>query len=97
VGVCISGQLLDPGGFAIAVDDALIVNDIVAKDAAGFPITLTDASGRLLSYQLLYGTDGGVSNRLSSIANLPQFTSQRSISYHNLDRSHSRSMHTDRP
>jgi lysophospholipase len=68
-------SLLDPGGAAVGADDALIVNDIVAKNDAGFPITLTDPYGRLLSYQLLYGTDGGVADRLSGLTILSSFTS----------------------
>ena len=32
---------------------AEVTNDILAKEAAGFPPTLTDPWGRLLSYQLL--------------------------------------------
>ena len=41
-----------------------------------FPPTLTDPWGRLLSYQLLYGFDGGVTIRLSSITSFSNFTSQ---------------------
>ena len=41
-----------------------------------FPPTLTDPWGRLLSYQLLYGVDGGVAIRLSSITSFSNFTSQ---------------------
>lgn len=67
--------LLDPDGIALVIGDALIVDDIVAKGAAGFPVTLTDPWGRLLSYQLLYGSDGGASDRLSGITSLSQFTS----------------------
>jgi lysophospholipase len=67
--------LLVPGASpAAGVDIALIVNDILAKQAAGFPPTLTDPYGRLLSYQLLYGLDGGVATRLSSITGFSNFT-----------------------
>ena len=47
---------------------------IVAKEAAGFPPTLTDPWGRLLSYQLLYGPDGGVADTDSGLAQLSNFT-----------------------
>ena len=53
---------------------AQVVADIVAKEAAGFPPTLTDPWGRLLSYQLLYGPDGGVADTDSGLAQLSNFT-----------------------
>ena len=53
---------------------AAVINDIQDKNNAGFPPTLTDPYGRLLSYQLLNGFDGGVSDRLSGIASLSNFT-----------------------
>lgn len=68
-------SLFLPGGVTAAANDVLITNDIVAKSAAGFPVTLTDPWGRLLSYQLLYGTDGGVADRLSGLTGLSSFTS----------------------
>ena len=49
--------------------------DIVAKDVVGFDTTLTDVWGRLLSYQLLQGVDGGVGTTLSGITGLSNFTS----------------------
>lgn len=68
-------SLLVPGNVATAgVDYALVVNDIKAKNAAGFPPTLTDPYGRLLSYDLLYGADGGVADRLSGITTNSNFT-----------------------
>lgn len=57
-------------GLAYAAIDA----DISAKQVAGFPPTITDPYGRLLSYQLLKGTDGGVATRLSSISTFSNFT-----------------------
>ena len=54
---------------------ALIVKDIVSKHDAGFAVTLTDPWGRLLSYQLLDGTDGGVADRMSGLTSLSSFTS----------------------
>ncbi|RMZ76751.1 hypothetical protein DV737_g4722, partial [Chaetothyriales sp. CBS 132003] len=52
-----------------------VVADLTAKDVAGFLPTLTDAWGRLLSWQLLYGPDGGVSDTLSGITTMSNFTS----------------------
>lgn len=60
--------------FLAAAAYPLISNDIAAKDKAGFPPTLTDPYGRLLSYQLLKGFDGGVQSRLSKIASGSQFS-----------------------
>jgi lysophospholipase len=58
-----------PGGAEnAAIDDAAIANDLLAKEEAGFPPVLTDPWGRLFSYQLLYGPDGGAATRLSGIA-----------------------------
>lgn len=65
----VPGNLLTAG---IAYDD--IIADIASKDAAGYAPTLTDPWGRLLSYQLLEGYDGGVSDTLSGITALSNFT-----------------------
>jgi len=68
-------NLLIPGNLLTAdVVYADISADIASKDAAGYPPTLTDPWGRLLSYQLLYGPDGGVSDTLSGITTLSNFT-----------------------
>lgn len=69
-------SLLVPGNLLTAgVAYATISADIASKDAAGYPPTLTDPWGKLLSYQLLYGADGGVSDTLSGISTLSNFTS----------------------
>lgn len=49
--------------------------DIDAKIAAGFEGSVIDPWGRILSYGLLFGTDGGVEDTLSGIAELSNFTS----------------------
>lgn len=49
--------------------------DIKAKVAAGFEPSLIDSWGRLLSYGLLLGTDGGVQETMSGIATESNFTS----------------------
>lgn len=52
-----------------------VTSDLVAKQAAGYNVTVVDAWGRLLSYQFLYGSDGGVNDRLSGLTALSNFTS----------------------
>jgi lysophospholipase len=68
-------SLLDPEYLLAAVAYGEIVDDILEKDAAGFDITPIDPWGRLLSYQLLNGADGGAGITLSSISVLSNFTS----------------------
>jgi len=68
-------SLLVPANLGVGGAYAQIAADIVAKEAAGFPPTVVDPYGRLLSYQLLYGPDGGVAGELSSITGFPNFTS----------------------
>lgn len=73
-------SLADPNGALVAAADAAITVDIKAKNAAGFNPTLTDPWGRLLSYQLLTGLDGGVSDTLHGLTANSNFTS-RSVPY----------------
>jgi lysophospholipase len=54
---------------------AAVVADVAAKEAAGYDTTIIDPWGRLLSYQLLYGTDGGVADRLSGLTSKSNFVS----------------------
>jgi lysophospholipase len=68
-------SLLDPAYLLVAAAYFQIVDDINDKEAAGYDTTLTDPWGRLLSYQLLEGDDGGVGITLSSITGLSNFTS----------------------
>lgn len=70
-------SLLIPGFLLTSEAYAEVTRDILAKEAAGFPPTLTDPWGRLLSYQLLYGPDGGVSDTFSSLTSELNFTSHR--------------------
>lgn len=67
--------LLVPNGPLAGPAYAQISADITAKSAAGFQPTLVDPYGRLLSYQLLYGPDGGVTTDLSTVSTLSNFTS----------------------
>ncbi|MCJ1281489.1 hypothetical protein MMC26_000809 [Xylographa opegraphella] len=68
-------SLLLPEYLLAALAYLEVTNDILAKESAGFPPTLTDPWGRLLSYQLLNGFDGGVLDTLSGITRLSNFTS----------------------
>ncbi|WPH02742.1 lysophospholipase [Acrodontium crateriforme] len=49
--------------------------DVLSKGHAGYDTTIVDPYGRLLSYQLLEGFDGGVNTRLSGLTSLSNFTS----------------------
>ena len=69
-------SLLIPGTLLTAPTAyAAVSADVASKAAAGFAPTLVDPYGRLLSYQLLYGPDGGVSDTLSGITKESNFTS----------------------
>ncbi|KAI5207140.1 lysophospholipase [Aureobasidium subglaciale] len=74
-------SLLVPARLLSAVAYAEIVKDVVDKAKAGFPPTLIDVYGRLLSYQLLTTnsqdiiTDGAVSKTFSSVVSSSNFTS----------------------
>ena len=67
----VPANLLSTSG---ATGYAAVSADIVAKETAGYNTTIVDPYGRLLSYQLLYGTDGGVGVRLSGLTSLSNFT-----------------------
>lgn len=69
----LQNTILLPDGLNVGTVDAAITVDVLAKDVAGFQPTLTDPWGRLISYQLLDGDDGGVSTRLSSVINSSSF------------------------
>lgn len=51
-----------------------VLADVQAKTAAGYPPSLIDPWGRLLSYGLLLGPDGGVSDTMSKIAASSNFS-----------------------
>lgn len=67
-------SLLDPSFLLVFASYAEIVSDVLSKDEAGFDTTLTDVWGRLLSYQLLTGSDGGVATTMSSLTSMLNFT-----------------------
>lgn len=70
----LQSSLLVPANLLVAAAYTQITADVAAKQAAGYDVTLVDPYGRLLSYQLLYGVDGGVSTRVSSIAGFSNIT-----------------------
>ena len=70
-------SLLLPAGVGAEAAYAQISADITAKAAAGYEPTLVDPYGRLLSYQLLLGPDGGVTTELSTVATLSNFTAHK--------------------
>ncbi|KAF2152798.1 lysophospholipase [Myriangium duriaei CBS 260.36] len=63
----LANNLFLPGGSNATQNDKKIANDIGAKAKAGFPTTIADSWGRLLSYQLFKGADGGAAKRLSAL------------------------------
>jgi lysophospholipase len=68
-------SLFDPESLLAPIAYIDITADIVEKDLAGFATTITDPWGRLLSYQLLPGANGGADITLSSVTGLSSFTS----------------------
>ncbi|KAF2481690.1 lysophospholipase [Neohortaea acidophila] len=76
-GPAFQNSLLVPANLLSTSDDtiyAAVAADIAAKAAAGYNVTIVDPYGRLLSYQLLYGSDGGVRDTLSGLTGLSNFT-----------------------
>ena len=67
-------SIFDPDSLLAPIAFIDITEDVVEKEAAGFPTTITDPWGRLLSYQLLPGSDGGAGITLSSVTKLSNFT-----------------------
>ena len=71
----IQDSLLDPEFLLVADAYFQIVVEVEDKSKAGYNTTLIDVYGRLLGYQLLKGSDGGVSITLSSLTSFSNFTS----------------------
>lgn len=63
-----------PNGWEFLAAYIEIAADILEKSEAGYPVSFTDAWARLLSYQFLQGSDGGVSVRLSDVAGYSNMT-----------------------
>lgn len=70
-------SLLVPENFGVGGAYAQISADVMAKSVVGYPPTIVDVYGRLISYQLLKGPDGDVAIELSSITGYDNFTSYR--------------------
>lgn len=71
-----------PGGWKFLAAYADIAEDLAQKGDAGYPVSLTDAWSRLLSYQVLEGENGGVATRLSDVAaysNMTEFNAPMPI------------------
>lgn len=71
------GSLLVPANllsFSGLTQYGAITTEIALKEGSGFPTTIIDPWGRLLSYQLLEGRFGGVSKYMSSLATYDNFT-----------------------
>ena len=74
----LDGSLLLPANllsFSGLTQYGAIATEIALKEGAGFPTTIIDPWGRLLSYQLLEGNFGGVKKYMSSLATYNNFTS----------------------
>ncbi|GAM83015.1 hypothetical protein ANO11243_010010 [Dothideomycetidae sp. 11243] len=72
----LADTVLLPGGIFSAPFDLLQIDlDLKAKTTAGYPTTIPDVWGRLISFQLLSGSDGGVTDRLSGLSRLTNFAS----------------------
>lgn len=56
-----------PNGYKFLVSYGIIAGDIVDKIQAGYPVSMTDLWSRLLSYQLLPGSNGGAAVRMSDL------------------------------
>ena len=59
-------------GLAAQSSNPRVSSDIASKSTE-FNVSINDPWGRLISYQLLYGDDGGVSKTFSNYTNVPQF------------------------
>ena len=74
----LDGSILLPANllsFSGLTQYGAIATEIALKEGAGFPTTIIDPWGRLLSYQLLEGNFGGVKKYMSSLATYNNFTS----------------------
>lgn len=67
--------ILDSSNSTTVDDFTQIATDIVAKGEMGFPVSLTDPWGRMLSYQVMSGGDGALEVAMSDLASLSNFTS----------------------
>lgn len=67
--------LLDPDYLLASVAYTEIVADIIRKAKTGLGVSLADVYGRLLGYQFLQGSDGGVAKTMSGLITSSNYTS----------------------
>ena len=60
-----------------AATPASIFSDIIAKEKAGFNISLADLLGRTNGYEFIEGPNGGLNVTMSGITKLPKFKSHQ--------------------
>lgn len=70
-----AGGILNSSSEVTVNDYIEIASDIIGKAKAGYPISLTDPWGRMLSYQFMSESEGAVDVTMSDIASLSNFTS----------------------
>lgn len=67
--------ILDSSNSTTVADFTEIATDITAKGDMGFPVSLTDPWGRMLSYQIMGGGQGAIAVTMDDLASLSNFTS----------------------
>ena len=67
-------SLLDPAHLLATTAYLEIVTDIIAKAETEAQVSIVDVYGRLLGYQFLKGSDGGVAKTFSGLASNSNFT-----------------------
>lgn len=72
----IQSGLLAPGGLLGTVPNLLdiILAQVGSKQAAGYEVTIVDIYGRLLGYNLLSGSEGGIAKHFSDIFQASNFS-----------------------
>lgn len=73
----LSGGILDSSLDTTVADFTQIVVDIDTKGARGFPVSLTDPWGRMLSYQMMAGGTGAMNVTISDLTTFSNFTSHK--------------------
>ncbi|KAK7740791.1 Lysophospholipase 1 [Cytospora paraplurivora] len=71
----LAGGVLNSSSSTTVSDYYQIAADILAKGSAGYPVSLTDPWGRMISYQIMEESEGAVGVTLSDITSLSNFTS----------------------
>lgn len=66
--------ILDSSNSTTVEQFTQIAEDIITKGSLGFPVSLTDPWGRLLSFQIMGGGEGAAAVTLTDIVNLSNFT-----------------------